>query len=1089
MSDLGSHGYTPLKSIPAATPIIFVSVALLYAFTVSSTPSDTAKAQTEGICGRSLGVRLAILNELGLSSADCGDVTDSRLAIIKHLSILSFTGIASGDLDGLASLEELTLRGYRFFPFPGGLFADLTSLDSLIVLDYTGYRQPDGLTIPTSAFQELPETVEELVLYGPGISGFETNAFSGLDDLKWLWVYAHQIETLESGIFNGLGNLRWLVFYGNEVTTIAPGAFSGVGEDVEDDNRAAADFGLLYLGLDALQTLDRDTFTGLGNLERLAIDGDSIATIDSGAFNDLASVEIFYLSAGAINTLDPGTFAPLSMLRLLRLNKGGKEILETDVPGELTTVKILDIWDQSITTLKRTYFDSLTGLERLRVNYRTVVEQIESNAFADLTRLKLLNIANNLIETLPERVFEPLASLEHLDLSNNRVSALPGGFIASPPCSLQSLNIGGNRFRNVPTAEVDGIRRNLLSTLPQPNKNGCGPDEGIRHIHLDNIPITQAELDLIEPYSVVETLSLANTGITATQAIDVRRAQDLVQIKKLDLSYNDLSGLNDFQQRAALPVIVGRLNQLEEMLLAGTKIDGDTAMIIVQNLSPGAKRLSLADNDLTDWNDPHLAPALTSAFSGLNELWDLIDLSNTGLDAAAADSIIPSIARKETGNPAGFYEIDEVDPEVTLNLSNNRLTRFEPSWIREWEQVNTIDISCNEIEATLDPGWFSRLAIHLQNLYVNGNAPEIIDDADGFRRALPNLRARGLDNGENCQRSDYSIPKSTSLILNIEPGIEKVVIGPGEVLRLEIDLYGRQNVLDNDLADQVLIVWDDGRAGGTFSGAGRRIHYTAPENPGTYTVLVRVPASQCFGDFDQCSAEFQITVKRRSSVGTTPIEPIDPPGDIPAILTDAEGTAYEVLTPVDGGRYIGDGFTLSAPPGAVENGEFIGVSVQKGEPASNIGQTHHRYTIEGHWYEISTVDANRESISDYKLNVPVQVCIPLPSELLSRIDGLAIVARNTDADSFTVISSNVRIESDGATNLCGSLSELPVEVAASKRGAPGALPTPTPAYQPEEVKPPDAGGSEIPIAALIIAMISGMVAALVCARHLTRKAL
>ncbi len=1062
------------KSTPAISLVIFACLALVTAFGVSSAVNQTAEAQN-GICDRSLPARAAILAELNLT--DCADVTDAHLSAIDHLSVISGNGLMAGDLDGLTGVEELTLRGWGYFPTPNGIFAQLTSLKSLVILDFT---VTGVLAADFDSLENLAQ-FEELVLYGPRISSIETDSFAGLNNLKWLWIYAHALTTIESGIFNGLGNLQWLLFYGNAVNTVAPGAFDGVGEGVNDGMRGDSEFGVLYLRLNALETLGADTFTGLAGLERLALHSDALSTIEVGAFNGLDSLYLLYLSAGALSNLPTGTFSPLDELEILRLNKGGKEILETEAPGELTSIVTLDLWDQSVTTLKRTYFDTLGHLQRLFVDHNTKVERVESRAFDDLTQLKRLTISDNKIRSLPDRIFEPLTELEHLDLSNNLITTLPDSFIASPPCSLHTLNIGGNRFRSVPAAEIDGINYNILSTLPQPNRNGCGPDEGINHIHLDDIPMTQDDLDLIEPYRVVETLSLANTGITATQAINVRRGTDLVTIKRLDLSYNDLSGLNDHHQRAALPTIVGRLNVLEELLLAGTKIDGETAMIIAQNLPPSVKRFSLADNDLTDWNNPDLAPALKAAFSAVNKHWELMDLSNTGLDSTAAASIVPSISRQEAGRPVGLYEVDEKAPEVTLDLSNNLLTRFEPSWIRGWEQAITIDLSCNDI-SSLKPEWFTRLATHLNRLYLNGNSlPR--QDIDDWDDVLPNLTS--IDNGRACHRSDYTIPKSTSRILSIEPSIDRLAINPGSIVRLEIDFYGRQKVLDNDLAEQALILWSDGRAGGNFSGTGRQIHYTAPEAPGKYTILARVPSSQCYGDFDQCGAEFQVAVIRRSSIDTTAVEPVNPQGEIPNVLTDNEGTAYEVLTPVDGGQYIGDGFTLAAPTGAIQNGEFIGISIEKGEAASNIGQTHLSYTLAGHWYRISTIDADRQPISNYQLNAPAQACIPLPDEFRSNIDDLAIMA--VDSESFAILSSRVYIKADGSVRLCGNISALPAEVAAAKRGAPSAPTTPVPPEQSEEIKAPDTGGREVPSGFMIIALLLGIGIAYAGVRHLNRN--
>ena len=105
------------------------------------------------------------------------------------------------------------------------------------------------------------------------------------------------------------------------------------------------------------------------------------------------------------------------------------------------------------------------------------------------------------------------------------------------------------------------------------------------------------------------------------------------------------------------------------------------------------------------------------------------------------------------------------------------------------------------------------------------------------------------------------------------------------------------------------------------------------------------------------------------------------------------------------------------------NGEIVGLRIAEGGSASNEGKTYQRYSLRGSWYEISAVDAANNRVSSYGLNDAVEVCIPLPDALRSKISDLAIVAINAD-DSLTILSSIVRISSSG-TNVCGSLSSVP----------------------------------------------------------------
>ncbi len=72
--------------------------------------------------------------------------------------------------------------------------------------------------------------------------------------------------------------------------------------------------------------------------------------------------------------------------------------------------------------------------------------------------------------------------------------------------------------------------------------------------------------------------------------------------------------------------------------------------------------------------------------------------------------------------------------------------------------------------------------------------------------------------------------------------------------------------------------------------------------------------------------------------------PVNPPGPIPALLSDSEGRRFEVFTPEQGGSIIGDDYSFVAEPGDVPSAVIIGIQMTKGGPASNAGFTHHPHT-------------------------------------------------------------------------------------------------------------------------------------------------
>ena len=183
---------------------------------------------------------------------------------------------------------------------------------------------------------------------------------------------------------------------------------------------------------------------------------------------------------------------------------------------------------------------------------------------------------------------------------------------------------------------------------------------------------------------------------------------------------------------------------------------------------------------------------------------------------------------------------------------------------------------------------------------------------------------------------------------------------------LGVLIYGLQDVNDQKLAAGVTFEWtqDEGIAGKekNLEGDGAEINYTAPSSPGKYQITASLDNDECVG-IDDCSATVTVQVRRPSASPDPAADPVNPPGEIPAILTDGDGNQYEVFTPEGGGTFTGEGYSLSAGAGAIPNGEYIGVRVSDEGLASNAGMTHQRYTLGGNMYSVSAVDASERQAS------------------------------------------------------------------------------------------------------------------------------
>ena len=284
-----------------------------------------------------------------------------------------------------------------------------------------------------------------------------------------------------------------------------------------------------------------------------------------------------------------------------------------------------------------------------------------------------------------------------------------------------------------------------------------------------------------------------------------------------------------------------------------------------------------------------------------------------------------------------------------------------------------------------------------------------------------------------------------AFVSRIAPSTPKVTISANGSVVLSLNVYGLQNVKNADLAAGATLDWS--ATGGSLSvdKGGASAVYTAPATAGREEVTV-IASSGCAGETADCTAKFTVTVRKPSEVKSPDAPAQNPEGEIPAVITDADGQQYEVFTPEEGGTFSGDGFSVTAPVSAIPNLTIVGIRMSDSGPASNAGMTHHRYTLDGRRYTIYAVSSEGEPVSSFQLDEPLETCIPVPGNQLSAITDVGVIGINA-GDALTAYSSGVRIGPDLA--VCGKLSMLPATIAAGVPGAPAPLPTATPEPPPE----------------------------------------
>lgn len=158
----------------------------------------------------------------------------------------------------------------------------------------------------------------------------------------------------------------------------------------------------MNLGFNSISKITESSLTGLRKLELLLLHGNDIQDLPDGAFKDLHSLQMLKISYNKVRKINRHTFRGLWALARLHLDHNHLELIHPDAFHGLTSLRLLQ-------------------LEGNRL------QQLHPATFATFTLLDHFHIS----------------TLKHLYLSDNELTALPAGLVATMP-QLENLNLHGN---------------------------------------------------------------------------------------------------------------------------------------------------------------------------------------------------------------------------------------------------------------------------------------------------------------------------------------------------------------------------------------------------------------------------------------------------------------------------------------------------------------------------------------------------------------------------------------------------------------------------------------------------------------------
>ncbi len=605
------------------------------------------------------------------------------------------------------------------------------------------------------------------------------------------------------------------------------------------------------------------------------------------------------------------------------------------------------------------------------------------------------------------------------------------------------------------------------------------------------------------------TLGLGNTSITYAQLeqiTDALQTADLLDgITTLNLAGNDdiYTGCTDGGATNPLAALLARYTNLRYLNVSDSSLTFTHFKCVTEGLEP-ANAIFLNARDNTGLFTGQMADDVAEVLSPFVNT--RTNLQNTGLTASQASAIATERAEGQSEedqrlierqfaaqNPSGYSAgLTPLPSASEIDVQSGRGSlRVEFTHDPKDSDGNAFTVLRYEYryrvrpsDTSTDWGTTGTEAWRTASLDLSTTGTKSIDIFGLTPETVYQIQLRATS---VARPNMVTLTGGTSVNLpeinSIKPTITEVNMRAGDTVRLEVNIYGLADILDNTLYgkmdSKLYFTWTDNPSGGSFAAPNdqRRVIYTAPALPGTYRVMAEAgPDGICtdhhdtdFGitdaDRESCQATFTVRVTRSLSPTEPQAEPVDPAGPIPTKLSDSDDAEYDVFTPVAGGMFSGDGITVTAAKGAVPDRTLVGVRAAVSAEQAPAPTPGARMSISGNLYDILGVSANGQAVSGFKLDEPLSACLPLPTAFRSNISDVVIVERKTDG-SYGILSSKLR-QTAGGLNVCGGVSSLPATIGVAKLGV---VPEPPATPTPEGTVPPETGGAA-PSGVLVVLLL------------------
>ncbi|XP_014217165.1 chaoptin-like isoform X2 [Copidosoma floridanum] len=536
------------------------------------------------------------------------------------------------------SLWELELPYNRLVRVPSKSFRHLQKLR---LLDLTGNQISH---IAADNWRGLENSLQTLRMGRNSIDKLPADAFAGLTFLEYLDLRENSLQEIDPSVFrDGMAHLTHLYLNDNQLhhipyqqlsylkrMRVLDLSYNRIRHMIHPQTEAEArgvsmSLDVLRLDYNQINMLPPDSFQHFSKINKTYLNGNPIMKIEQGAFKNSrvrelyftdcdiyeiestdfmgleSSLELLDLAGNNLTSLPNSVFQNYDNLRTLVFREN---LVDTFNPSEVFNGFQYSLYNLDLTG-KKNGMVSLQDLRQMRnLRFLSISRMpggtLSQNDFLEFGMdVKELRVIKSNLQTIKNHAFSHVRGIKYLDFSENAISTIEDDAFQEVGNSLMTLRIAhglSSSFSELPYKPFKSLT-NLQHLDFSNNKIKSMPDTSFHFLkRIRRIELQDNEIDSIKKGTfqgdIHSTLEYTDFGYNHIGSLATHTFVDLPSMQTINLEDNKISTI---ERRAFM-----NMNRLKYINLRGNKIK-DMQNEAFQNL-PDLEFLDLAYNKLSEFD-------------------------------------------------------------------------------------------------------------------------------------------------------------------------------------------------------------------------------------------------------------------------------------------------------------------------------------------------------------------------------------------------------------------------------------------------------------------------------------------------------